>query len=60
MKSMDDTNLKDICARYSKLYSGAVADMLDKKGFRNQILPYYITPFTQVDRACGIAFTAQG
>jgi len=57
---MDDTGLKDICERYGRLYSGAVADMLDKKGFRNQILPYYITPFTQVDRVCGFAFTGQG
>jgi 4-hydroxy-4-methyl-2-oxoglutarate aldolase len=57
---MDNTDLKDICDRYSKLYSGAIADMLDKKGFRNQILPYYITPFTHVDRICGIAFTGQG
>jgi regulator of RNase E activity RraA len=57
---MDDTGLKDICERYGRLYSGAVADMLDKKGFRNQILPYYITPFTRVDRVCGFAFTGQG
>ena len=57
---MDDTSLKDIRERYGRLYSGAVADMLDKKGFRNQILPYYITPFTQADRVCGFAFTGQG
>jgi regulator of RNase E activity RraA len=57
---MDNTDLTEICERYSRLYSGAVGDMLDKKGFRNQILPYYITPFTRVDRVCGIAFTGQG
>lgn len=57
---MSDTELDNICERYSRLYSGAVSDILDKKGFRSQVLPYYITPFTQVDRACGIAFTGQG
>ena len=57
---MNEIGLQDLCERYSKLYSGAVADMLDKKGFRDQILPYYITPFTKVDRICGIAFTGQG
>lgn len=57
---MDNAQRKDICERYSKLYSGAIGDMLDKKGFRNQILPYYITPFTKVDRICGFAFTGQG
>jgi regulator of RNase E activity RraA len=57
---MDNTSPQDICERYGRLYSGAVADMLDKKGFRNQILPYYITPFTQADRVCGFAFTGQG
>jgi 4-hydroxy-4-methyl-2-oxoglutarate aldolase len=57
---MDEAMLKDIRERYGKLYSGAIADMLDKKGYRNQVLPYYITPFTEVDRLCGIAFTGQG
>lgn len=57
---MDEATLKDIRERYGKLYSGAIGDMLDKKGYRNQILPYYITPFTTNDRLCGIAFTGQG
>jgi len=57
---MDNASLQEICERYGKLYSGAVADMLDKKGHRDQILPYYITPFTKADRVCGIAFTGQG
>jgi len=57
---MDPTTLKDICERFNKLYTGVVGDMLDKKGHRNQILPYYITPFTIVDRVVGLAFTGQG
>ena len=57
---MDEGTLKDICVRYSRLYSGAIADMLDKKGCRNQVLPYYITPHTVADRVAGFAFTGQG
>jgi len=57
---LDQTKIKEVCERYGKLYTGAIADMLDKKGFRSQILPYFITPFTKVDRLVGIAFTGQG
>ncbi len=49
-----------ICARYSRLYTGAIADMLDKKGLRNQVLPNYITSFTEANRVAGPAFTGQG
>ena len=53
-------DLKEICNRYNCLYTGAIADMLDKKGFRDQVLPYYITPFTKANRVAGLAFTGQG
>ena len=52
--------LTEICRRYDRLYTGAIADMLDKKGCRNQVLPYYITPFTHANRIAGAAFTARG
>jgi regulator of RNase E activity RraA len=51
---------EEIRQRYLRLYTGAIADMLDKKGYRNQVLPYYITPFTKADRVAGAAFTGQG
>jgi regulator of RNase E activity RraA len=61
---MTDTNnleqIELICERYKRLYTGAIGDILDRSGYRNQILPYYITPFTKVDRLAGPAFTAQG
>lgn len=57
---MDLGTVKEICERFSKLYTGAIADMLDKQGFRDQVLPYYITPFTASNRVCGLAFTGQG
>lgn len=49
-----------IAARYLNLYTGAISDMLDKNGYRNQVLPFYITPFTKADRVAGPAFTGQG
>jgi regulator of RNase E activity RraA len=50
----------ELSARYRKLYAGAVADMLDKRGHRNQVLPQYIKPFTTANRVAGPAFTGQG
>lgn len=51
---------EEICRRYLKLYTGAIADMLDKAGRRNQVLPRYVTPFTNANRVAGLAFTGQG
>lgn len=50
----------NVCRRFERLYSGAVADILDKKGFRNQVLPFGISPFTDQKRVAGLAFTGQG
>ncbi len=50
----------DVCRRYLRLYTGAISDMLDKRGHRNQVLPRNITPFTTVNRVAGAAFTGQG
>jgi regulator of RNase E activity RraA len=52
--------IAEICRRYQRLYTGAIADMLDKNGYRNQVLPHCITPFTMADRVAGPAFTSQG
>ena len=52
--------LPEIASRYSRLYTGAIADILDRNSLRNQVLPYDITPFTRVDRVAGLAFTGQG
>lgn len=53
-------NVAETANRFLRLYSGAIADILDKNGYRNQVLPYYITPFTIANRVAGIAFTGQG
>ncbi len=52
--------LTDIRARYLRLYTGAIADVLDAHGLRYQALPHYVTPFTKADRIAGPAFTGQG
>jgi 4-hydroxy-4-methyl-2-oxoglutarate aldolase len=51
---------EDVCRRYLSLYTGAIADMLDKSGYRSQVLPKDVTPFTHVNRVAGPAFTGQG
>ena len=53
-------NVAEIAGRFLKLYTGAISDILDKNGHRNQVLPYYITPFTAANRVAGVAFTGQG
>ena len=45
----------EIRQRYLKLYTGAIADMLDKNGYRRQVLPHYVTPFTSANRVAGPA-----
>ncbi len=52
--------MKEICDRYLKLYTGAIADILDKRGLRDQVLPRYVVPFTTANRVAGPAFTGQG
>src|SRR5664279_2525569 len=53
-------NVAEVASRFLALYTGAISDILDKNGYRNQVLPYYITPFTVADRVAGMAFTGQG
>jgi regulator of RNase E activity RraA len=52
--------LPEICQRYLRLYTGAIADILDKSGYRHQVLPHFLTPFTVATRVAGPAFTGQG
>jgi regulator of RNase E activity RraA len=52
--------LKEVCERYLRLYTGAIADILDKRGYRDQVLPPLVVPFTVANRVAGPAFTGQG
>ncbi len=42
-------NPREICERYEKLYTGAVADILDEKGFRRQCLGPALVPSFRSD-----------
>jgi 4-hydroxy-4-methyl-2-oxoglutarate aldolase len=53
-------NLEDTCERYQRLYTGAVSDILDEMGLRNQALPRNIRPLTSNMKVAGVAFTVQG
>jgi regulator of RNase E activity RraA len=50
----------EVRRRFLQLYTGAISDTLDKKGYRNQVLPRYLTAFTVANRVAGPAFTGQG
>jgi regulator of RNase E activity RraA len=52
--------LGSIRERYLRLYTGAISDMLDKRGFKNQVLPGSIVPMAGGNRMAGPAFTVQG
>ncbi|MFB3818524.1 MAG: RraA family protein [Candidatus Methylomirabilales bacterium] len=53
-------NARETCERYEKLYTGAVADILDEKGFRHQCLGSELRPLMPHKRAAGFAFPALG
>lgn len=57
---MLEVNLPEVIERYKQLYTGAICDILDKFGFRNQILPYYIQSMTGDVKIAGPAFTGCG
>ena len=53
-------SVEEMCARYRKLYTGAVGDILDHRGYRSQILPHYINSMTGDYVVAGPAFTGYG
>jgi 4-hydroxy-4-methyl-2-oxoglutarate aldolase len=53
-------NQKDICERYEQLYTGAVSDILDEKGYWRQALGKELRPIIPGRRAAGFAFPALG
>jgi len=53
-------SIEEMCERYKKLYTGAIGDILDRRGYRHQILPYYINPIRDDMIIAGPAFTGYG
>jgi regulator of RNase E activity RraA len=57
---MTEIPLEELCVRYSRLYTAAVADALDDKGLWHQIVDWHIQPLTLAMRVAGPAFTMLG
>jgi 4-hydroxy-4-methyl-2-oxoglutarate aldolase len=55
-----ELELADLCQRYAKVYSGAVADVLDKRGLTKQVVDGGIQGLTLETRVAGPAFTCKG
>jgi regulator of RNase E activity RraA len=53
-------DLEEFCGRYSALYTGAIADVLDDLGHRRTVLPTDIRPLVQGTTLAGPAFTVRG
>ena len=53
-------NLAEMCERYRKLYTPAVADALDKQGYWNQIMAHSLQPLRLGMKLAGPAFTMLG
>jgi 4-hydroxy-4-methyl-2-oxoglutarate aldolase len=51
---------KELSARLLRLYTGAVADILDELGLRNQCLPSAIRPLEPKMKVAGPVFTIRG
>ncbi len=51
---------RDLCVRYSRIYTAAITDVLDRRGHYNQTLPHDIVPLTPETRLAGVAFPASG
>jgi hypothetical protein len=52
--------IEDACRRYSLIYTGAIADVLDEMGYRNKCLPSSIQGLTMDSRVAGTAMTIEG
>jgi len=57
---ISDIPIEELCARYGRLYTAAVADALDDKGQWHQIIDRRIQPLTLEMRVAGPAFTMLG
>ncbi|MGH9343336.1 MAG: RraA family protein [Terriglobia bacterium] len=53
-------DVDDVCKRFSVIYTGAISDVLDEMGFRDQVLPAEIQGLTVDQRIAGIAMPVQG
>lgn len=52
--------VNDLAGRFSKLYTGVVADVLDQLGYREQVLPHRVAPVRKGMLVAGPAFPGRG
>lgn len=55
-----DFNVDDVCQRFSVIYTGAIADVLDEMGHHNQVLPSSIQALAMDQRVAGLAMPVEG
>ena len=48
-------SLEEKISRFEKMYTGAITDILDEKGYRNCVLPHDLYPLVPGQRITGIA-----
>lgn len=56
----DEIQTSELCDRYSALYPGAIADVLDDRGYQDQTVDPEIGPVTPDRSTAGIAFPCVG
>jgi regulator of RNase E activity RraA len=54
------SEVEQVCARYRRLYAGAVYDVLEHMGHPNQVLSHQFAPLTADMKLAGPAFTVKG
>ncbi len=54
------SSVDEICRRFTATYTGAISDVLDEMGFRNQTLPSQIQALLFGQRVTGVALTVEG
>jgi 4-hydroxy-4-methyl-2-oxoglutarate aldolase len=59
-KAVADYDINDVCARFSRIYTGAISDVLDEMGYHNQVLPSAIQALTMDQAVVGLAMPVEG
>jgi regulator of RNase E activity RraA len=58
--AVSNASIQELCRRFERLYTGAVADVLDELGYHRQTLPAAIGPLAPAMRLAGTALTVVG
>lgn len=60
MNPASPASIEDLCARFSRIYTGAISDVLDEMGRRNQVLAPQVQGLTLTASVAGVAMTVEG